>query len=65
MSIRYPDPQNEDAEIILANCVAWRRYADGREEDLTEEEEEARFQRLHAELEADEARRERGRSGTT
>lgn len=53
MSIHYPDPDHAGAEIVLNNAVAWRRYGDGREEALSEAEEEAWYARLHAELEAD------------
>jgi hypothetical protein len=55
MSIHYPDPDHPDAEILLNNAVAWRRFPDGTEQDLAEAEQEAWYQRLHAELEASDA----------
>lgn len=50
-SIHYPDPDHPDAEIVLCDGAARRRFADGREEDLPEDEEEAWYQRLNDELE--------------
>lgn len=52
MSVHYPDPDHPDAEIIMNNGFAWRQFADGREEMLSEAEEEAWYQRLHADNEA-------------
>ena len=64
MSLHYPDPDHADAEIILNNGVAWRRYADGREEVLPEADEDAWYERLHADTEASLTRARSGRNSS-